>query len=181
MVAALFPLVVVDLQRIVTTGRPWAIDGVEQVVEVAARLVAERRGEVLATRHVLADHGGDGPWATFADRWRHLEQVPEDLDLVDELGHLTAHDKTTYSAYAVPAVRDAARRAGGLVVCGVETDCCIAATVHAAMEDDVRAWVVADAVLGPDRTAHEGTLRAFARLPDQVTVVTSAELLDRAG
>lgn len=170
------PLVVVDLQRVVTPGNGWAIDGVTSVIDRAAELAAAHVGPVLATRHRLAADG-PGRWRVFAEQWDHLDDGSTAFELVRELAHLEAVDKTTYSAYSADPVREAARRAGHLVICGVETDCCIAATVMAAVDDGVMVTVVRDAVLGPDPVAHEGALRAFGRLPLQVRLVSTAQVL----
>lgn len=175
---AAFPLVIVDLQHVVASGQAWETPDAATVIARAARLASIHDAPVMATRHRLTPER-PGPWGDLARRWAHLARQDRSFELVEELAHLPAHDKTTYSAYGVPAVRDASRAAGGLVVCGVETDCCVAATVFAAVDDGVRVVVVEDAVAGPDEAAHRGALRAFARLPDQVTLVPTSALVGR--
>jgi hypothetical protein len=45
----------------------------------------------------------------MASRWQHLEEIEDAFELVPELAGLSALDKTTYSAYEIPAVREAER------------------------------------------------------------------------
>jgi nicotinamidase-related amidase len=187
-------LLILDLQRVVLPGGTWAIPGSEDLATRLAAIAGRHAGPVIATRHRLvpavarrsaapdAAQPADR-WVAFAERWRtELEQDPRWWELAAVLGDLPAVDKTTYSAWCVPEVREAARRSGGLIVTGVETDCCVAATVFDAVDDGTPVTVATDLVIGPDATGHAGLLAGLARLPEQVTLADSSTLgLDPAG
>lgn len=179
-------LVVLDLQRVVLPGGTWGIPGADHLARTLGDLARRHPGPVLATRHRLLDaigaqaprrpEGADG-WERFAGRWREeLDRDPSWWELAPDLEGLPVADKTTYSAWRLPALRELAQRSGGLIVAGVETDCCVAATVLDAVDDGVAVAVPTDLVLGPDPAAHTGVLVGLARLPEQVRLAAAAEL-----
>lgn len=181
-----FALVVLDLQRVVLPGGIWAIPGTEELAARVASIARDHRGPVLATRHRLVGAtvgggtaaGAQGDrWAAFADRWREeLDRDPSWWELAPALQGLPVADKTTYSAWRLPELRELARDAGGLIVVGVETDCCVAATVLDAIDDGIAVAVATDLVLGPDVTGHTGVLVGLSRLPEQVRLATAEAL-----
>ena len=88
--------------------------------------------------------------------------------------------KSTYSVFGAPELRAALDRDDELVLCGVETDCCVLATALEAIDHGVPVTVVEDAVASPSPAGHEGALALFRRLDDdQVKVTTAARLLAR--
>lgn len=170
-------LIVVDLQVVVAPGGAWEIPGIESVVEATTRLVERHDGPVVASRHIPVPDvvGTTGPFARHAD----LGELTDDASqLVAPLRHLPSVAKSTYSVYRADGVREAVREAEEVLVCGVETDCCVLATVFDLLDDGVPTVVVPDAVTGPDPRAHDGALRAMARLGDLVRLHTIDELLD---
>lgn len=179
-------LVVLDLQRVVLPGGAWGIPGADHLARALGDLARRHAGPVLATRHRLVDAAGaevprgpDGAerWERFAGRWREeLDRDPSWWELAPDLEGLPVADKTTYSAWRLPALRELAQDAGGLIVAGVETDCCVAATVLAAVDDGMPVAVPTDLVLGPDASAHTGVLVGLARLPEQVHLAAASEL-----
>jgi nicotinamidase-related amidase len=85
--------------------------------------------------------------------------------------------KSTYSVFGAPELRAELDR-DELVLCGVETDCCVLATALEAIDHGVSVTVVEDAVASPSPAGHEGALALFRRLDnDQVKVTTAARLL----
>ncbi len=168
-------LLIIDLQAVVAPGGAWEIPGIEEVVGSITTLVDGHDGPALATRHcpVPDQPGSLGPF----ERHQDLSALTADASqLVPGIEHLQAADKQTYSAYRCDAVRDAASRAERVVVCGVETDCCVAATVFDLLDARVPTVVVPEAVIGPDHVAHDGVLRAMNRLGDLVQIRSLEDL-----
>lgn len=174
-------LVVVDVQRVFAEETPWHIP---QLAPCLPRIVA--LAQLFGTRgvrtlHVPPADGGQGTWRRFYDAWRELDRDSGVWESVVELAEteLTAIRKSVYSCFGEPAFAAELERLGRppLVVCGVETDCCVLATVFDAVDEGIPVTVVADAVASPDETAHRGALALFARLPEQVELRTTAELL----
>ena len=162
-------LLIIDLQVVVAPGGAWEIPGIEEVVGTVTTLVDRHDGPVLATRHcpVPDQPGSVGPFQRHQD----LSALTADASqLVPGIRHLPAADKRTYSAYRLDAVRDAVSDVEGVVVCGVETDCCVAATVFDLLDVGIPTVVVPEAVTGPDDVGHQGALRAMSRLGDAVQV-----------
>lgn len=175
-------LVVVDLQQVVAPGAPWAIDGVEAILPAVAGLLAAFGDRSVLTRHRMST-APTGRWATWTRRWGTLEAEPGLLELLDEVADAVPDgaaviDKTRYSAFGAAAL---AERLDGadpeLLIAGCETDCCVAATMFAAVDAGVAVTLVSDALVGPDRRGHDGLLAAAARLPEQVRVVPAAEAI----
>jgi nicotinamidase-related amidase len=170
-------LLVVDLQTVVTPGGARAIPGIESAIASVVRLVAQHDGPVIASRHEPTPDpprtsGARGQQGEAGDR------RPEPAALLPELRHLQSVDKHTYSAYRSDAVRTAVEGVERVVVCGVETDCCVLATVFDLVDDGIPTTVVPEAVAGPDRAAHDAALRALGRLGDLVEVRHIDDLVD---
>lgn len=168
-------LLIVDLQVVVAPGGAWEIPGIEPIVRAVTTLADRHDGPVVATRHCpVPDQPG-----TFGPFQRHQDPSLSTADaaqLVPGIEHLPTVDKQTYSAYRCDAVRDAVGHADRVIICGVETDCCVAATVFDLLDVGVPTVVVADAVSGPDDVAHEGVRRAMQRLGDLVQVRNLGDL-----
>lgn len=163
-------LLVIDLQVVVAPGGAWELPGITHVVTAATRLVDEHHGPVLASRHcpVPEQPGALGRYAQLSS---------DASQLVPELRHITDVEKQTYSAYRADAVRTAANEVDDVILCGVETDCCVLATAFDLLDAGISTVVVADAVTGPDAIAHQGALRAMERFGDLLRVQTVDELL----
>lgn len=176
-------LVVVDVQRIAAPGAPWGITALPGIIEPVRALLAVAGPASVLTRHRLAADGA-GTWRSFATRWGPLEadadlwELHEDLRAAVPDGAAVV-DKTTYSAFDLDAVgqRLAASERRELVLAGCETDCCIAATMFAAIDAGVAVTLVADALVGPDPAGHVAILAVARRMPEQVRIVTTAQLL----
>lgn len=174
-------LVVVDMQRVVAEDTPWRIEGVLELLPAVVALADAFAPSVIFTRHVPPDGGGDGTWRRFYETWSELSRDPSVWELMPALaGRAGVHTtKSVYSCFGSQDVRDEFARPGGpaLVVCGVETDCCVLATVLEAVDLGIPVTIVEDAVLSPSRAGHDGALALCRRLGEQVDVVTAGELL----
>ena len=138
--------------------------------------------DVAYSRHVPPADGGHGAWKRFYENWKELDEDPTNWDLMPELaGRPGIHvAKSTYSVLRRARAARRARSRGELVLCGVETDCCVLATALEAIDHGVPVTVVEDAVASPSAAGHEGALALFRRLDDdQVKVTTAARLLAR--
>ena len=173
-------LLVIDLQLVVAPGGAWEIPGIEPVIATATALVDGHRGPTIASRHrpVPDVPGSIGPFARHDDRAPLTDEASE---LVPGLAHLPTADKRTYSAYRCDEVRRAVARVDRVILCGVESDCCVLATVFDLLDAGVATVVVEDAVQGPDPLAHEGALRAMHRLGDLVQLRSAGDVLERSG
>jgi nicotinamidase-related amidase len=174
-------LVVVDMQRVVAEETPWQIAGVRDILPPIIALAEAFRPSTIYTRHVPPADGGTGTWRRFYAAWGELSRDPSIWDLMPELaGRDGLHTaKSVYSCFGSAELRDelARRDAPELVLCGVETDCCVLATALEAVDRGIPVTVVEDAVRSPSRAGHDGALALCRRLPEQVAVATSAELL----
>jgi nicotinamidase-related amidase len=174
-------LLVVDMQRVVAEDTPWRIDGVRDLLPAITELVDAFAPSVVFTRHVPPADGGSGTWRRFYDHWSELSGDPSNWDLMPELaGREGIHaTKSVYSCFGAPEfdAELSRRTAPELVVCGVETDCCVLATVLEAVDRGIPVTVVEDAVGSPSAAGHEGALALCRRIDLQVDVVRVADLL----
>lgn len=174
-------LVIVDMQRVVVEDTPWRFAGVRELLPAIEQLAAAYAPAVVLTRHVPPADGGAGTWRRFYDVWSDLDRDPSLWELIPEVDALPGvrAAKSVYSALAAPELRAelARREEPRLVLCGVETDCCVLATALQAVDEGIPVVVVEDAVASPSPTGHDGALALCRRLPEQVTVTRTAELL----
>lgn len=179
-------LLVVDVQNVVDpVDGPWGIAGLPEILPQLQALLAAFGDRSVLTRHRLAPEG-PGTWRTFAARWAELEDDPQTFALHRGLRGAVPEgaavvDKTTYSAFDLPEVHARLARAPQLVLTGCETDCCIVASLFAAVDAGVQVTLVDDALTGPDPAGHVAVLAAAQRLPEQVRVCSTAALLEELG
>ncbi len=181
-------LVAVDVQRLYRDFAPWALPTVGAVAHAAARLADALACPVLCTRTVFPSAHGivDGPWRRYEERWRELaDDASADPALLAPLPELanrcrTVFDKHTYSAFEDPAFERAVLgfHPDPLLITGVETDICVLATVFGAIDRNLPVWLVTDAVAGPDPRGERGTLATLARMPEQVRLLSSDDVLE---
>jgi nicotinamidase-related amidase len=177
-------LIVVDMQQVVARDTLWNLPGVRDLLPVIGELADAFGDDVAYSRHVPPADGGRGTWKRFYENWSELDADPSNWDLMPELaGRPGLHvAKSVYSVFGAPELRAELERdePRELVFCGVETDCCVLASVLDAIDHGVPVTVVEDAVASPDPIGHEGALALCRRLDDdQVRVTTAAALLAR--
>lgn len=174
-------LLAVDVQRVFHQPTDWHVPDLDRILPQIRRLAAAFGADAIYSRHVAPADGGQGTWHPYYRRWAHVGREPGIWNLVDGLAHPGAGivDKTVYSCFGSPALqRELARRGHpSLVVCGVETDVCVLATVMDAVDQGIPVTVVTDAVTSADLTAHAGVLALYRRLEGQIACRTTDQVL----
>ena len=145
-------LLVIDLQNVYTEGQPWACCHIRQAARNIRRLLdAGVCGEVLFTRFVPPAQP-EGMWREYnrvnaavnADAFANA-MLPEMAPYLERYPLL---DKSVYSSFSIPKVREAAARADRVVVTGVVAECCVLSTVLAGIDLGHRMVYLTDAVAG---------------------------------
>jgi nicotinamidase-related amidase len=175
-------LVVVDAQEAFQVPGPWQVPGMGELVP-RWRALAERFGpeRSLFTRFV-PPRRPRGSWRGYYRRWPEYRSPDRAIwRLVPSLEGLGRDwPKEGYSAFSAPGFMGLLRRLGAreLVVCGVETDVCVLATVHGAVDRGVPVWLVEDAVASGSPEAHAAALTVMGRLGDQIRLTRTAQWLE---
>ena len=180
---------VIDMQRVFAEDTAWRIDDFASIVRPVSRLAAHCPARTLFTSFRTPDtpEAAHGHWSTYYRRWSMVTLAQMDsamLDLIPALRAFQAPDrvigKRGYSAFEGAALETALERLGAedLIVCGVETDVCVLATIFSAIDRGHRVIVPADAVASASREAHEATLgRLLPRIHPQVELSDSETVL----
>jgi len=179
----------IDMQRVFSEATEWHLAGFDAIVPQVAAIAAAMPTRTLFSRFVVphtAEHA-KGHWQNYYRRWKGFTGAVMDPDLVNVVDALACHatpdkliDKPTYSIFEVDACeqRLTALSADTIVFTGVETDVCVLASLMAAVDRGYRVVAVADALGSSSSTGHEAALRhVLARLPDQVEIVSTADVL----
>ncbi len=173
-------LAVIDMQAFFAGGSPWEVPGFEDLIEPIDRLAREFAKRAIFTRFVIPAEP-HGSWVGYYRAWPQV-LAPDAAHLAElvppwaEPGRTTL-DKTTFSKWG-PEL--AGLTGGGeLSVCGVSTDCCVLATVLAAVDAGAQVRVIADACAGVTPEAHQQAVSIMAGFAPQVTISTVSEELDR--
>ncbi|MEM0907168.1 MAG: isochorismatase family protein [Pseudomonadota bacterium] len=178
-------LIVVDMQRLfVDPGGPWHCPDADAIIPPIAALMAASEHTVF-TRFITptAPEDAVGAWQHYYHRWRDVLAPALPAGATDVVRALEAPeaqyvDKTTYGAFEAPAFEAAVPPHAPLVVCGVETDVCVLATVFSAVDRGHRVVVAADAVASSDRDGHDAALLIMARRFDpQIELAPTADIL----
>ncbi len=173
-------LLVIDMQKVFSRKTPWQVPATDEILPRIKRLVAHFDNQVLFSRHIPPPEP-KGSWHSFYQRWRELALDSTNWDVVDELKAEPAKvfDKITYSCFGSPWFVNHMQqnRTSRLIVVGVETDICVLASVYDAVDAGYSVTVVTDALASGNGSLHQATLNILARMPEQVTLVTTSDVL----
>jgi nicotinamidase-related amidase len=174
-------LAVIDMQEFFAAGSPWAVPGFEGLIEPVGKLARAYRPRTVFTRFVIPEVP-QGSWAGYYRAWPQV-LAPEAAHLADlaqpwASQRLATLDKPTFSKWG-PELESMLGPGRDLTVCGVSTDCCVLATVLAAVDAGAQVRVIADACAGITAEAHRAALDLMAGFAPQVTIGSVDEELGR--
>jgi nicotinamidase-related amidase len=169
-------LVVVDMQEVFRAG-PWEVAGLDAIVPAVDEL-ARGFGPLVLFSRFVAPAEPEGSWVDYYRVWDFATR-PESAPLWELVEPFRARrpptlDLPTFSKWG-PELRRALEPAGGLVLCGAATDCCVLATALGAVDAGVPVRVVEDACAGVSREAHERALALLAGFAPQLALTSVAE------
>jgi nicotinamidase-related amidase len=174
-------LAVIDMQGFFAAGSPWEVPGFEGLIAPIGALASAYGPRTIFTRFLIPQVP-QGSWIGYYRAWPQV-LAPEAAHLADlaqpwaSQGRDTL-DKTTFSKWG-PELESMLGPSRELTVCGVSTDCCVIATVLAAVDGGAQVRVVADACAGITPEAHEAALNLMGGFAPQVTFGSVEEELSR--
>lgn len=170
-------LVVVDMQRAYEDG-PWKVLDMRGAETNILRLIPWA-DEVIFTRHVPFAHP-QGTWKTYNAKWGYVEQDPRNGELVPCLAEIarTSVEKSTYSAFGSQAFCKLVQGADRLIVTGIQTECCVLATILDAVDAGMEVMYVRDACSGKNAGLEQATEEILKRLSIHVTCVDTQEWIE---
>jgi nicotinamidase-related amidase len=174
-------LAVIDMQEFFAAGSPWAVPGFEELIEPVGALASGYGPRVIFTRFMIPAEP-EGSWVGYYRAWPQV-LAPEAAGLADlaqpwASQGLDTLDKPTFSKWG-PELESMLGPGRELTVCGVSTDCCVLATVLAAVDAGAQVRVIADACAGITAEAHEAALNLMGGFAPQVTIGSVGDELAR--
>ena len=126
-------LLITDMQNVYTKGQPWACLDTEgaarrilHVCEAARRSRTDLR---IASTIFLPPRQPVGTWKDYNVQYADINADPWMNELIPELADLAAdhplYAKSVYSSMHVPELREAAQKAGRVILTGVVAECCV--------------------------------------------------------
>ena len=179
-------LLVIDMQNVYTDGQPWACCGVEQAADAIRRLLdAQVCGQVMFTRF-LPPENPVGVWAEYNQVNAAINADPFANAMMPEfdpyLERYPLLDKSVYSSFAIPEVKQAAQRARQVVVTGVVAECCVLATALAGIDLGHRIVYLTDAVAGLSTDSQAQAQAVLSYLaPLHTRIMTTEEYMRENG
>ncbi|PAU75167.1 cysteine hydrolase family protein [Halomonas salipaludis] len=186
----------IDMQRLFLEPGEWyGADGVAILPQVE-RLVAARSVQTLFTRFITASspESAQGCWKRYYRHWHRVTQVEAGTDMLELHPSLVPYarvgqvfDKRGHNAFEAPVVgpqgptfREYIRKLAppALIVCGIETDVCVLATVLSAVDLGYRVIIARDAVASSDPSAHRACLElVYPRFDQQIELASTEAIL----
>ena len=172
-------LLVVDAQEVFLRVSDWHIPSFSGIIENISELANFFGASTLFSKHVPPSTSAKGTWNDFYKNWNYIGSDPTIWEIATPLKGLNRMEfaKATYSCFGSPEFLEITRNTSHLVIAGVETDCCVMATVLDAIDLGISITVVTDAITSPSKIAHDGALEFFKRVPLQVLTATTEEIL----
>lgn len=175
-------LVVIDPQNIFASpDSPWGSPFFAAAMINIRRLADGHGPRVVVTRWMpTADRRTS--WGDYFAAWPFADQPASHplFDLVPDARELTAHptlDLPTFGKWG-DALEAIVGRGAEVVLAGVSTDCCVLSTALAGADAGARLTVVTDACAGSTAENHAAALHVMGLYPPQITMRTTAEVLD---
>jgi len=174
-------LAVIDMQEFFAADSPWAVPGFEDLIEPVGQLARGYGTRTVFTRFLIPEVP-QGSWAGYYRAWPQV-LGPEAAHLANlaqpwASQGLDTLDKTTFSKWG-PELDSLLGPGRELTVCGVSTDCCVLATVLAAVDAGAQVRVIGDACAGITAEAHQAALSLMAGFAPQVEIGSVADDLGR--
>lgn len=171
-------LLVVDMQNVYTKGQAWACRNMENTVSSILRLLQSPVcPNVIFTRY-LAPVEPKGTWKTYNEINAAVNADPHANAMMPEfepfLRRYPLYTKSVYSSFAVPEVKNAAQKAGRVLLSGVVAECCILSTLLAGIDEGCKMIYLKDAVSGITAASEQETqniISCFAPLHAQIMTV----------
>ncbi len=172
-------LLVVDAQEVFLRVSDWHIPSFSGIIKNISALANFFGASTLFSKHVPPSTSAKGTWNDFYKNWNYIGSDPTIWEIATPLKGLNRMEfaKATYSCFGSPEFLEITRNTSHLVIAGVETDCCVMATVLDAIDLGISITVVTDAITSPSKIAHDGALEFFKRVPLQVLTATTEEIL----
>ena len=172
-------LLVVDMQRAFgAVGGVWEVEGFWDIMPRIERLVSAYKNRVIMTRYVSPDTL-QGAWIDYFHAYPSMNLPGDDpawLIEVKETHGAPVETRTRFSKWDDHMASIIGPRAR-LAICGVATECCVLATVLAAIDDGRHVRLVADACAGATAEVHKSTLAILASLRPLVELVQSKDVI----
>jgi nicotinamidase-related amidase len=170
-------LLIIDVQTALCSGE-WAAFDIDRVVDRINALAAKARGAGVPV--ILIQHEDDGPLRFGSDNWQLYERLasqPEDIRI----------RKTATDSFHRTELQARLQSLGidHLIVCGLQSEFCVHATVCGALAHGYPVTLVADAhttldngVLSAAQISahHNATLANMDSFGPRVTTTAAAEL-----
>lgn len=172
-------LLVIDMQNVYLPGEEWGCPGFPQAAKNITALLDSGIPAVF-TRFVAP---GDpvGAWQDYNRDYVHINESAYLNDLASELKPYLSRcplvDKSTYSSWTVEVAR-LAEGYGRILLAGVVAECCVLATLMAAMDAGKKVVYLTDCVAGQSAD-YEDAVRKIAEtyVPTHAQVMDSREYL----
>ena len=115
-------LLVIDMQNVYLPDQPWACETVAHTKANILKLLEKHpKNQTIFTRYIAAEHPV-GTWKTYNELNRKINEDPWMNELMDGIKEAAEtyliYDKSTYSSFQVPAIRQAARKADRIILTG---------------------------------------------------------------
>ena len=170
-------LLIIDVQTAICSGE-WAAFDIDRVVDRINAVAANARAEGVPV--ILIQHEDDGPMRFGSDNWQLYDRLaaqPEDIRI----------RKTAADAFHRTELQARLQSLGidHLIVCGLQSEFCVHATVCGALAHGYPVTLVSDAHTTLDNGVlsavqisahHNATLANMDSFGPKVTTISAAEL-----
>ena len=150
-------LLVIDMQNVYLPDQPWACETVAHTKANILKLLEKHpKNQTIFTRYIAAEHPV-GTWKTYNELNRKINEDPWMNELMDGIKEAAEtyliYDKSTYSSFQVPAIRQAAREADRIILTGVVSECCVLSTFFEGIDLGCKLIWLTDATSGLNPTS----------------------------
>lgn len=176
-------ILVTDMQNVYLKGQEWACLDTEGTAKRILSVIDKAdRDQVIFTKF-LASEKPEGAWCDYNRKYEQINKDPWLNDLVQDLkdvsGKYRICTKSVYSSVNIPAVREAARKAGRVVLTGVVAECCVLFTAVDLIDLGCHVVYLTDGVSGLDEEKEKAAVLTLQGLsPVHTQIMTVEEYLE---
>ncbi len=126
-------LLITDMQNVYTKGQPWACldtEGVaERILHICKSVEQSGKDIQIASTIFLPPQHPVGSWCDYNIQYEAINSNAWMNEMLPELKGLAAshpvYTKSVYSSMNIPELKEAALKAGRVILTGVVAECCV--------------------------------------------------------
>lgn len=177
-------LLVIDMQNVYLPGNPWGCRDTENAAKQIIRLIESGKPQQTIFTVFTPPVSPTGVWKQYNLENKEINENAYMNEIIPSLKPYSEKypvmEKSVYSSYAIPELKEMADKADHILITGVVAECCVLFTALSAIDAGHKVYYLKDAVSGFTLQTEAETEHILSCLsPMHTEIMTTVEYLQR--